>query len=87
MERIGFIGLGIPGQVTHPREVKAIDRVIEVCNKHNIIAGILMFDAALLKPWIEKGMRFVAYSSDISLLADAAARGIEEFRNVIKEGA
>jgi len=81
------VSLGIPGQVTHPREVKAIDRVIEVCNKHNIITGILMFDAALLKPWVEKGMRFVAYSSDISLLADAAAQGIEELRSAVKGGA
>jgi 2-dehydro-3-deoxyglucarate aldolase/4-hydroxy-2-oxoheptanedioate aldolase len=81
------VSLGIPGQVTHPREVKAIDRVIEVCNKHNIITGILMFDAALLKSWVEKGMRFVAYSSDISLLADAAAQGIEELRGAVKGGA
>ncbi len=81
------VSLGIPGQVTHPREVKAIDRVIEVCNKHNIITGILMFDAAILKPWVEKGMRFVAYSSDISLLADAAAQGIEELRSAVKGGA
>ena len=78
------VSLGIPGQVTHPREVEAIDRVIEVCNKHNIITGILMFDAAILKPWIEKGMRFVAYSSDISLLADAAAKGVAELRSVVK---
>ncbi len=81
------VGLGIPGQVTHPREVEAIDRVIEVCNKHNIITGILMFDADLLKSWVKKGMRFVAYSSDISLLADAAAKGIEELRSAVKGGA
>lgn len=81
------VSLGIPGQVIHPREVEAIDRVIEVCNKHNIITGILMFDTALLKPWVEKGMRFVAYSSDIFLLADAAAQGIEELRSAVKGGA
>ncbi|UCH63409.1 MAG: hypothetical protein JSU77_02845 [Fidelibacterota bacterium] len=81
------VSLGIPGQVTHPREVEAIDRVLEVCQKHDIITGILMFDAALLKPWIEKGMRFVAYGSDISLLADAAAQGIEDLRSLVKGGA
>ncbi len=81
------VGLGIPGQVTHPREVEAIDRVVEVCRRHNVVTGILMFDVAVLKPWVEKGMRFVAYSSDVSLLADAAARGIEELRSVVKRGA
>jgi len=78
------VGLGIPGQLTHPREVEAIDRVIEVCQKHNMITGILMYDTAILKPWVEKGMRFVAYSCDISMLADAAAKGVAELRSVVK---
>jgi len=78
------VGLGIPGQLTHPREVEAIDRVIEVCQKFNIITGILMYEIDILKPWVEKGMRFVAYSCDVSMLADAAARGVAELRSVIK---
>ncbi|MFC1543428.1 HpcH/HpaI aldolase/citrate lyase family protein [Candidatus Neomarinimicrobiota bacterium] len=78
------VGLGIAGQVTHPREVEAIDRVMEICNKRNMPTGILLFDTDLLKPWIEKGMRFVAYSSDITMLADAAAEGIAKLRSVVK---
>lgn len=77
------VSLGIPGQVTHPREVEAIDKILEVCQKHNSVAGILMFDLAALKPLVEKGMRFVAYSSDISLLADAAAKGVVELKNIV----
>jgi len=72
------VNLGIPGQVSHPREVEAIDRLIKWCQKHNIAPGIQMMDLAALKTWIEKGMRVVSYGSDISLLADTAAKAVEE---------
>lgn len=78
------VSLGIPGQFTHPREVEAIDRVIDVCSTHKIVPGIMMFDVNTLKPWVEKGMRFVAYGSDISLLADVAAKGVAELKGAGK---
>jgi 2-keto-3-deoxy-L-rhamnonate aldolase RhmA len=77
------VSLGIPGQVTHPREVEAIERVVEVCRKHDIASGIMMFDLSALKSWIEKGIRFIVYGSDISLLADAASKGLAELKQTI----
>lgn len=78
------VSLGIPAQVTHPREVEAIDRVIEVCQKHGLAPGIMIFNLSILKSWVEKGMRFVAYGSDISLLADIAAEGVKELKSIVK---
>jgi 2-keto-3-deoxy-L-rhamnonate aldolase RhmA len=75
------VSLGIPAQVTHPDEVAAIDRVIAVCQKRNIAPGIMMFDVPTLKAWINKGMRFVVYSSDISLLADIAVDGVKALKS------
>jgi len=44
-----------------------------------ILEGIdVVMDLAALKTWIEKGMRVVSYGSDISLLADTAAKAVEE---------
>lgn len=70
------VSLGIPGQMTHPREIEAIDRMLAACQKHNKAGGVLAFDAESLKPWIAKGMQFVAYSSDINMLADAASSAV-----------
>jgi len=78
------VSLGIPGEINNPREVEAIDRVVEVCRKRNVISGIHMFDLKALKMWVEKGMRFVTYSSDVSLLADAAASGVAELKSLKK---
>ncbi len=78
------VSLGIPGQLSHPREVEAIDTMLDACRKYHKIGGILMFDTLALRSWIEKGMRFVVYSSDISLLADAALNAVEELKGCVK---
>ena len=75
------VSLGIPGQVDHPGEIEAIDKLLAACRKQRKVGGILLFDAAMLRGWIDKGMRFVSYSSDISLLADAAAGAVKELKS------
>jgi 2-keto-3-deoxy-L-rhamnonate aldolase RhmA len=74
------ISLGIPGDVNHPREVEAVDQMVAACQRHGKASGILMFDPAHLTPWIDKGMRFIAYSSDVNMLADAAAGALQQLK-------
>ena len=76
------VSLGIPGQISHPREVDAIEKIIAACRNHNKVAGIHMFDTELLAHWIEKGMRFITYSADVALLADAAANAVKDLKNI-----
>lgn len=75
------ISLGIPGQINHPLEQEAIEKIATACKKHNKIAGILMFDQKLLQQWIDKDFRFAVYSSDITMLADAASDAVKELKN------
>jgi 2-keto-3-deoxy-L-rhamnonate aldolase RhmA len=77
------VDLGIPGQFDHPDEVAAITRMIAACRTHGKAAGTLMFDAAAARMWIDRGMRFLAYSSDVTLLADAAAKAVAELKNAV----
>jgi 2-keto-3-deoxy-L-rhamnonate aldolase RhmA len=74
------VSLGIPGQTTHPKELESINKVVQVCQKHNIVPGIHMSDVQTLRAWIEKGMRFVTFSSDVDLLARAAAESISALK-------
>ena len=78
------VQLGIPGRISDPREVAAIDRVIEVCRENQLIAGIQLFDLTALKGWVAKGIRFATYSGDVALLADAAVGAVAELREVTK---
>lgn len=74
------VSLGVPGRVDHPSEVRAIQAMIAACHRHNKAAGILSFDAAMLRTWLDRGVRFAVYSSDISMLADAASGAVRELR-------
>lgn len=74
------ISLGIPGQINDPLEIDAIEKVGEACKKHRKIAGILMFDQKLLQNWINKDFKFAVYSSDITMIADAASNAVTELK-------
>ena len=78
------VSLGIPGQVNHPREVEAIDKVLAACRNHRRASGIQLFEPDPLIEWIRKGVRFATYSSDISLLVDAAAKTVTAIKNSVK---
>jgi 2-keto-3-deoxy-L-rhamnonate aldolase RhmA len=78
------VSLGIPGQTTHPDEIKAIDRVVAVCQAQGITPGIHMSNPEMLGAWIKKGMRFVTFSSDVDLLARAAADSLVQLKETIK---
>jgi len=74
------VGMGIPGQITHPKEVEAIETVLAICQKHAVIPGIHMSKRETLKGWIRRGMRFVTFSSDVDLLARAAQESLVHLR-------
>ncbi len=79
------VSLGIPGQVNHPRELEAIERILEVTRRHHLISGIQLFDVPGIRAWVEKGMRFVSYSSDVGLLADAAVSALADIRTAVEK--
>lgn len=66
------VDLGIPGQMGHPRMVQAVERLIARCRAHGVAAGIISPDLAAARQWLARGMRFISYSSDARLLAQAA---------------
>ena len=77
------VGLGIPGQISHPKEIESIDKVLNACQKNNVIPGIHMSDLKMLKSWIEKGMRFISYSSDVDLLTRASAESLSQLKTSV----
>ncbi len=78
------ISLGNPGQINHPDEIEAIEKIAAACIKHQKIPGILMFDQELLAKWIKQDFRFAVYSSDITMLADAASDAVKELKQLNK---
>lgn len=62
------ISLGIPGQFDDPVFWKAVDRVVEACDKAGIAPGIHLASPAQLKKAADRGARFLVCGSDASVL-------------------
>lgn len=75
--------LGCMGQTEHPKVLDAIDKIIDVCIKFNIYPGLTIgYDFKNAERWIQKGVRFIAYSKDIELILKATSDGIRKIREM-----
>ncbi|MEW5912768.1 MAG: aldolase/citrate lyase family protein [Thermodesulfobacteriota bacterium] len=74
------VSMGIAGQTGHPQLVEAVEKVIAACAQAGVAPGLLTANAPDTVAWIKKGIRFVAYGSDVTLLADGAAAAISTIK-------
>ena len=78
--------MGITAQFEHPDVLKALQRILEACRKHGVVAGI-----HVVQPDVEEflrrfaeGYRLIAYSLDIVMLQRMSVDGLAEIRRRIK---
>lgn len=62
--------LGIPGQVNDDRVADKMVEIIEKASAKNKIVGTYVDDVAAAKKWIDKGVKYIAYSVDVAILYD-----------------
>lgn len=72
--------LGLMGQMKHPEVNRRVETMIQVCRRRRKIAGLLVPDVQSAKYWIDKGIRLVPYSNEVTLLQAAAGAGVREIR-------
>lgn len=76
--------LGIPGGFGDERIVAAYQAVVDACRKHGKHAGVGgIADEALLKRYIEMGVRVVLPGSDLAFLQSAAAATAAKMRGFL----
>jgi len=72
--------LGVPGDVTAPAFVEALDTVLAAGRRHGKACGLLVTDGAAAAKRLEQGWTFVAIGSDSTLLAAASRAALAEAR-------
>ena len=74
--------MGIPAQFSHPDMVSAVDTVRQACQRRGRLAGIHVVqpDPAEVLRRLQEGYRFLAYSLDITMLAQACRSGLQDIR-------
>jgi 2-keto-3-deoxy-L-rhamnonate aldolase RhmA len=73
--------LGRPGEITHPDVEGAIKEVIAACGRHGVTPGIHLQELDLVKYWVNQGMRFVSYASEVSFILRGATQFLTEVRS------
>ena len=63
--------LGIPGDIENPKITEAVDGMIARANERNVRLGIFTDTPQQLRHWRDRGIAFLAYSNDISILIEA----------------
>jgi 4-hydroxy-2-oxoheptanedioate aldolase len=81
---VAFVGpndlsqsMGVPGQYDHPEVEAAINRVIVTCQRSGVAPGIYAGNTDFARRWIDAGMRFIIYLSDVNLLVDGGAAALK----------
>lgn len=86
----GDLRLSLTGEVgfdsDDPQVIAALDKILETCAKHSLIAGLYTASPAYAARMVEKGFRFVTVSTDTNFLRDTATRFVQETKNNIKKG-
>jgi 2-keto-3-deoxy-L-rhamnonate aldolase RhmA len=70
------VALGVPGKMTDPILVSAINSAIEACRRAGVFPAIQMNDLTLASHWAEKGMKIVSFNSEVGMLTQAATGAV-----------
>jgi 2-keto-3-deoxy-L-rhamnonate aldolase RhmA len=72
--------LGIPGEFSHPRYLKAVDELVGACERHGKAPGFMAADDEWASDYRARGFRILAYGIDVLLMQTALAKGLARLR-------
>ncbi len=72
--------MGRPGEVGHPRVVKAISAFLRGCKRHGVIPGIWVDSIRDGQAWVRRGARFMTYGADFSMVMERSKMVLEALR-------
>jgi 2-dehydro-3-deoxyglucarate aldolase len=74
--------MGLTAQFEHPDYEKAVQTILQKCQKYGLMAGIHVVqpDSGEVKKRIEEGFNMIAYSLDITMIGKACREGIKSIK-------
>ncbi|MGI6227591.1 MAG: HpcH/HpaI aldolase family protein, partial [Peptococcales bacterium] len=76
--------LGVPGQVNHPRVIKVMEDVTEVCKKAGVAVGTFITKPEDAKYWAERGIQYLMYSTDAGMMVQASREKLQALTDALK---
>ncbi len=73
--------LGVPGEMSHPKVIEAIERVIAACAARGVTSGIFAGTPEVAKRWIGKGVMLVGVGVDTGHMLNALKQVVAATRS------
>lgn len=77
------LSLGLPGQLSHPSVLSAMQDIFDSARHHGVAPGIHAFDVPSALRFIEMGATFIAFSSELSLFVQASQTALAQIREAL----
>lgn len=79
--------LGVPGQFDHPEVLQALQKVMEIAFKYNVLRGfhVVPPDDQMFQDKIKQGYNFLAFSLDSLILANSCDDMLKNVRELYHE--
>ncbi len=78
------LSLGIPDQMTHPLLVESVQKVVDSCQRHGVVAGMHIGSIEILQYWMKQGMRMITWSTPLHMMMGAAKAGLQTLRESVQ---
>jgi 2-dehydro-3-deoxyglucarate aldolase/4-hydroxy-2-oxoheptanedioate aldolase len=72
--------MGIPGEVNHPRMVRAVDVFLKGCKRYGVVPGNFVTTVEDGRAWLRRGMRFLIYGADFMLMMERSRQVLAALR-------
>lgn len=79
------MSLGVFQQFEDPKFLKAVDRVVSVCEAHNVSPGLLAPTGPVEKS-IEQGFKLISLGGDLRLLVEYVKKILKSTRGIVRSG-
>lgn len=78
------ISMNIHGDFSAPEFVQTLQRIVDVCSKHNVATGMVEREPGALERWYNMGMRFLVCNNDGNMIYQSATRDVQALRTFAK---
>ena len=73
--------LGVPGQVTHPTVIEAMNKVVKKAKSSGKVIGTFTDTPQLAEMWKKAGVQYISYSVDVGIFTEACASIVKKLNS------
>jgi 4-hydroxy-2-oxoheptanedioate aldolase len=70
--------LGVPGQVSHPKVIEAMNDIVKRARALGIVVGTFTDTPQLADLWKKAGVQYISYSVDVGIFTNACSQLVKD---------